>query len=278
MPSTPSRAKTPSKPPSSFTKSPAVPRAKTPSTGIYAPTAASLARSRTAADAPPVPPPVKKVLSSEAADRLLRPTTASLSKARTAPVASSPRPSGVGTTPVKKTATPSGTPSKATPGTPSKGSVKKASTLSAQAKKGKLADDPPSAEAVAAAGTAGVVAAAVVAVAAEVKDQAQEGEPEEPVATERKPVDEPASEPIDEPVVPETEEAVDKANGHPVAEEGEAKVEEEEVKEDAPEETLEEPAGEAKATGNDLENLVNMLEFKPVSANTAVISDIPDEE
>ncbi|KAH6909137.1 hypothetical protein BKA70DRAFT_226520 [Coprinopsis sp. MPI-PUGE-AT-0042] len=284
VPSTPSRAKTPSKATSSNAKSPAVPRAKTPSTGLYAPTAASLARSRTAADAPPVPPPVKKVLSSEAADRLLRPTAASLSKARAAaaPVASSPRPSGAGGTPVKKAATPSGTPAKATPGTPSKGGVKKTSPLSPQDKKGKAASGAPSGEAVVAAGAAAVVTAAVAAAAAEEEVQTKEGEDEEPAAADPEPVDDS----VEEPVVPETpaeaetsEEAEEKTNGHAVDEEVETKVEEEEeeVKEDAPEE----PAGEAKPAGNDLEDLVNMLEFKPVSASAdgaAAISDIPDEE
>jgi hypothetical protein len=119
-----------------------------------------------------------------------------------------------------------------------------------------------------------VVAAAVGAVAAEVKD---EGEHEETTAADPDPVDEPADELVDEPVVPETpeEEAEEKTNGHAIDEEFESKVEEEEVKDAAPEET---PAVEAKANGNDLEDLVNMLEFKPVSANTAAISDIPDEE
>ncbi|KAF9048615.1 hypothetical protein BJ165DRAFT_1038336 [Panaeolus papilionaceus] len=74
-PVTPSRAKTPN------TARTPVTRPKTPSTGLFAPTAASLARSRNAP--PAVPTPVKKAtLSSDAMDRLSKPTAASLSKAR----------------------------------------------------------------------------------------------------------------------------------------------------------------------------------------------------
>lgn len=77
--STPSRLKTPAMHAS---------RPKTPSSGLFAPTAASLARSRNAL--PPAPPPVKKAtLSSSAAERLSKPTAASMSKARApAPTAS----------------------------------------------------------------------------------------------------------------------------------------------------------------------------------------------
>ena len=73
---------TPSRPKASATPQQAITRPKTPSSGLFAPTAASLARSRNAP--PPPPPPVKKVtLSSDAAERLSKPTAASLSKART---------------------------------------------------------------------------------------------------------------------------------------------------------------------------------------------------
>ncbi|OAX37611.1 hypothetical protein K503DRAFT_771312 [Rhizopogon vinicolor AM-OR11-026] len=66
-----------------------VSRPKTPSSGLFAPTAASLARSRNAL--PPAPPPVKKAtLSSSAAERLSKPTAASMSKARTPVPAASP--------------------------------------------------------------------------------------------------------------------------------------------------------------------------------------------
>ncbi|KIK10161.1 hypothetical protein K443DRAFT_670788 [Laccaria amethystina LaAM-08-1] len=88
IPSTPSRSKTPSKPVSSiaYSKSSTSPP-KTPSTGLFAPTAASLARSRNAQ--PQLPTPTKKpTLSSSSADRLSKPTAASLSKARTPPTAS----------------------------------------------------------------------------------------------------------------------------------------------------------------------------------------------
>ena len=71
-----SRAKTPTS------------RSKTPSTGLFAPTAASLARSRNAP--PQVPTPTKKsTLSSSSMDRLSKPTAASLSKARVPAIAAS---------------------------------------------------------------------------------------------------------------------------------------------------------------------------------------------
>ena len=72
----------------SLAKSPASSRSKTPSTGLFAPTAASLARSR---NAPlPAPTPTKKsALSSSSMDRLSKPTAASLSKARLPAVAAS---------------------------------------------------------------------------------------------------------------------------------------------------------------------------------------------
>ncbi|KAG6374306.1 hypothetical protein JVT61DRAFT_4329 [Boletus reticuloceps] len=84
---------TPSRPKSSISHNQAVTRPKTPSSGLFAPTAASLARSRNAP--PPPPPPIKKVtLSSDAAERLSKPTAASLSKART-PVHAAPSPARV---------------------------------------------------------------------------------------------------------------------------------------------------------------------------------------
>ncbi|KAG8213215.1 hypothetical protein J3R82DRAFT_11680 [Butyriboletus roseoflavus] len=79
--------------PSSATQHQVVARPKTPSSGLFAPTAASLARSRNAP--PPPPPPVKKAtLSSDAAERLSKPTAASLSKART-PALPAASPAGV---------------------------------------------------------------------------------------------------------------------------------------------------------------------------------------
>ncbi|CAL1717066.1 unnamed protein product [Somion occarium] len=86
---TPARAKTPSssrpKTPSSSTparaKSPAS-TTKTPSSGLFAPTAASLARARNAPEQPAVPIR-KQTTSTTVSDRLSKPTAASLSKART---------------------------------------------------------------------------------------------------------------------------------------------------------------------------------------------------
>ncbi|KAK0232877.1 hypothetical protein IW262DRAFT_1327362 [Armillaria fumosa] len=85
---TAARAKTPSRP--SQPQRTTTPRAKTPSSsvrpgsGLFAPTAASLARARDAQAPAPVPKK-KSVLSSAVADRLNKPTAASASKAR-APV------------------------------------------------------------------------------------------------------------------------------------------------------------------------------------------------
>ncbi|KAI5985994.1 hypothetical protein EDD15DRAFT_1613961 [Pisolithus albus] len=70
---TPSRPKTPA------TQSRGTTRPKTPGAGPFAPTAASLARSRNTHH--PVPPPVKQVASSSSAtERFTKPTAASLSK------------------------------------------------------------------------------------------------------------------------------------------------------------------------------------------------------
>ncbi|KAG6832792.1 hypothetical protein H0H92_009410 [Tricholoma furcatifolium] len=87
VPATPiSRAKTPIRTvPASTTrpKTPSTARPKTPSTGLFAPTAASLAKSRNAPPVPPTPSTAKKTtLSSSVSDRLSKPTAASLSRAR----------------------------------------------------------------------------------------------------------------------------------------------------------------------------------------------------
>ncbi|KAI6037676.1 hypothetical protein EDC04DRAFT_2701515 [Pisolithus marmoratus] len=87
IPFTPSRPKTPA------IQSRGTPRPKTPAAGPFAPTAASLARSRNTQ--PPVPPPVKQVASSSSvSERFTKPTAASLSKART-PVSVASTPSRV---------------------------------------------------------------------------------------------------------------------------------------------------------------------------------------
>ncbi|KIJ66748.1 hypothetical protein HYDPIDRAFT_26174 [Hydnomerulius pinastri MD-312] len=122
-PSTPSRPKTPATHAS---------RPKTPSTGLFAPTAASLARSRNAA--PPAPPPVKKAtLSSSAAERLSKPTAASMSKARV------PVPGGVVMSPgrVGKSVSSGGAGGHSAPRGPSK---LRAGAAPARAKEGKGKD------------------------------------------------------------------------------------------------------------------------------------------
>lgn len=268
-PATPSRAKTPSKPPATpaaRTKSP-VARSKTPSTGLYAPTAASLARSR---NAPPVPQAssVKKVLSSEAAERLSKPTAASLSKARIPPVTASPRPS-IGVTPIKKAAT-SAPASKAT-------SLKKVASSPA-VKKTTSSVAPTKGKATAAAvGGAGVAAAA-----AATKD---EGAP-------------PAEEPhLDEPAegsagTPEGASSEEPAVTEQEPEEPESTNEAEEEGSAEPQEP-EPVSSNGVKVGGDLEDLVNMLEFVPPSKLLAsgeengsakivrpedVTGEIPDEE
>lgn len=85
-PITPSQSKIGPRSDASRAKTPTS-RPKTPSTGLFAPTAASLARSRNAP--PQLPTPTKKpTLSSSSMDRLSKPTAASLSKARTPAVPS----------------------------------------------------------------------------------------------------------------------------------------------------------------------------------------------
>ncbi|KAF8638290.1 hypothetical protein AX17_002310 [Amanita inopinata Kibby_2008] len=77
---TPAQAKTPARSVAALAGSPYT-RPKTPSSGLFAPTAASLAKSRNA-QMPPVTPAKKITLSPSASDRLSKPTAASLSKAR----------------------------------------------------------------------------------------------------------------------------------------------------------------------------------------------------
>ena len=87
-PTTPSQSKTGPRSDASRVKTPTSSRSKTPSTGLFAPTAASLARSRNAP--PQLPTPTKKpTLSTSSMDRLSKPTAASLSKARPPAVAAS---------------------------------------------------------------------------------------------------------------------------------------------------------------------------------------------
>lgn len=219
-----------------------------PTSGLYAPTAASLAKAR---NAPPVPqgPVVKKVLSSEVAERLSKPTAASLSKAK-GPVATAsatpakPRPSfggGPGGTPVKKAASSAGSPSKASASTP----LRKAASSSP----GKPTTSPRKGVAGAAkAGAAGAGAAVVAAAAGATPDS--ETVPE---ATQH------------EPVIPEEAEAP-KAEQHPAEdEEHEPHVEEEE------------PAVEAQSngtkTGTEIEDMVNLLEFTPIAKIREAMQD-----
>ncbi|KAF8071754.1 hypothetical protein FPV67DRAFT_895583 [Lyophyllum atratum] len=78
IPVTPARAKTPSRttPATSRPKTPTSTRSKTPSTGLFAPTAASLARARNAQPQPATPTRKVTTLSSTSAERLSKPTAA----------------------------------------------------------------------------------------------------------------------------------------------------------------------------------------------------------
>ncbi|KZT67469.1 hypothetical protein DAEQUDRAFT_767197 [Daedalea quercina L-15889] len=105
---TPSRPKTPSVRPKtplhSTATTPATARPKTPSSGLFAPTAASLARARNVQS--PVPTPVKKTASAGVLERLSKPTAASLNKARTpVPAVTTARggPAGRGATAARST-------------------------------------------------------------------------------------------------------------------------------------------------------------------------------
>ncbi|KIM39746.1 hypothetical protein M413DRAFT_446653 [Hebeloma cylindrosporum] len=91
LPKTPvTPAKTPVRPDASRAKTPTSSRPKTPSTGLFAPTAASLARSRNAP--PQMPTPIKKAtLSSSAMDRLSKPTAASQARMAAAAPVTPPR-------------------------------------------------------------------------------------------------------------------------------------------------------------------------------------------
>ncbi|PSS34139.1 hypothetical protein PHLCEN_2v1807 [Hermanssonia centrifuga] len=108
-PITPARSKTPStarpKTPSSAA------RPKTPGSGLFAPTAASLAKARNVPE-PPTGSAKKPTLSSEVADRLSKPTASSISKAKPgATVTSPPRvtPAKRGAAPTRGTAPARGT-------------------------------------------------------------------------------------------------------------------------------------------------------------------------
>ncbi|PCH42092.1 hypothetical protein WOLCODRAFT_137696 [Wolfiporia cocos MD-104 SS10] len=87
--SVPPRSKTPSLRPKTPTAAPPArpktPSGRAPSSGLFAPTAASLARARNAG-APPVPAPVRKASSGPSvSDRLSKPTAASLNRAVSPP-------------------------------------------------------------------------------------------------------------------------------------------------------------------------------------------------
>jgi hypothetical protein len=103
---TPVTPKTGPRSDASRAKTPTSARLKTPTTGLFAPTAASLARSRNA-PLQVLTPTKKPTLSSSSMDRLSKPTAASLSKARPPAVAA---PTSASRSTVAKTKTASTTP------------------------------------------------------------------------------------------------------------------------------------------------------------------------
>ncbi|KAF8349041.1 hypothetical protein F5887DRAFT_948901 [Amanita rubescens] len=102
----------------------AITRPKTPSSGLFAPTAASLAKSRNAPASTPTTPVKKSTISASASDRLSKPTAASLSRART-PAPPLPQLTRSTTKPVAATRTTTKTASKA----PTTSSVKRPSSV-----------------------------------------------------------------------------------------------------------------------------------------------------
>ncbi|KAG5647369.1 hypothetical protein DXG03_000437 [Asterophora parasitica] len=279
-PVTPARSKTPSRAtPASTTpfrpKTPSSTRSKTPSTGLFAPTAASLAKSR---NAPPLPPtPTKKVtLSSSAAERLSKPTAASLSKART-PTAVPAR--GGAKPPVRGGAAPQGT------------AKPRVSTASAAT---------PRNAAAAATATVAVGAAIASVKVAHVADEAEEGSGHDPESIDASVVDGQAihAESVTNDKTPTSDEVVvdDEASELAVHSDADAALEDDIAVAKSPEPVTEEvetlevdeapPAADERVdevksrsqVGDDIEDIVNLLETTSLSkVRPASIASIPDE-
>ncbi|KAK0207993.1 hypothetical protein DFS33DRAFT_1300571 [Desarmillaria ectypa] len=304
---TAARAKTPSRPsqrpktpPRSTTST--TPRARTPSSirpgsGLFAPTAASLARARDA-QAPALVPKKKSVLSSAVADRLNKPTAASASKARTPAVVPSrgkPVTRGV----VKPKLPPSGS-TRVVKKDSVKGAVIGATAVAAAAAVDGVPDEAVDEHAETNGHATQPSSEQVHEDAAgrheEVHDEAEiHTEPEARVETEeREEADHDEAVPVDTPeaaveiqpqdptspegvsvTVPDVEEG-STGERTPVAQRHshERPVEREHVSEESPEETR-------PSVGNDIEDIVNLLEStsRPVSIVSIPddVVDIPDE-
>ena len=230
-------------------KTPTSSRSKTPSTGLFAPTAASLARSRNA----PLPNPTptrKSTLSSSSMDRLSKPTAASLSKARPPAIAAS-----------TSTSRPTAAKTKAAPTTPKDKSI-------AQKPAGQIAASPDR-------NGAGAIPAAV-------EDKVIDAEAPPPVLDTTEEVvliDEGALSEDADPTLVSSSPAAPK-------EEAVVEVPHEDITSSV---SASEPAaihlGEHKPT-DDLEDIVNLLESAPLARSEPAtipnlpedILEIPDEE
>lgn len=274
-PTTPARAKTPSRPEAaSRAKTPTSARPKTPSTGLFAPTAASLARSRNAA--PQLPTPVKKAtLSTSSMDRLSKPTAASLLKARSS-------------------AGPATTTSRSPAASPRVSGVKPKAPSSPPPKANKELVAPKAAAGATVAAAVASIGAAAVALEAE----NQEVDHVETLENGHEEAHEAHEETIEPP-----EEVHDQPESTELGPSTTAEPEAEEVEDDAPTPRSQSPAHEVEATHDeipsqeavvtaahngkdDLEDIVNLLETvsitKPLVDTTTEIPDdlleIPDEE
>ncbi|KAF5326983.1 hypothetical protein D9619_004813 [Psilocybe cf. subviscida] len=286
-PKTPSRSESATRAKTPITAS----RPKTPSSGLFAPTAASLARSRNAA--PPVPTPVKKAtLSSSAMDRLSKPTAAS--QARIA-AAAGPPPSSFRPTPAstaRSAAASTAKPKPAAAATPRKEPVKKDRVPSKQ--EAKPAEAPSATvepESVAAASAVSLASSTTLSSTADVQENAPEDVfmEEENLAAPPEHFDEPEG-PVDNDVTPRSPSPPAPAE---VIITSEAEAGDTPVDDDSLEEQDDEPAAAtengngAAAHKDDLEDIVNLLESTSIAKNGATdttedipeeLSEIPDEE
>lgn len=272
---TPSRAEAASR-----AKTPTSARPKTPSTGLFAPTAASLARSRNAA--PQLPTPSKKAtISSSSMDRLSKPTAASKARIAAAAPVSTPR-SGGATTPRQSTsgkakATPSSSPSKAKKAPEPKPAATGAAVAASVAGIGLIAT------AASADGNDKVVEEILDSIDNEDVHEPAEvvSETSEEVGGEHQ-VEEPQSEPREESRSVGSEEmettpgSPSPALETPEADEGED-VDHHSVAEDKVLQTT----SESHEVRDELEDIVNLLEStsitKPLHEDTIAPTDIPDE-
>ena len=267
--------------PTARPKTPSSARPKTPASGLFAPTAASSAKSRNAQAASTPPTPVKKSRITSASDRLSKPTAASLSRART-PVAPVPQSTRSNTKSTATTRTPTKTILKAADASTS---AKNSSSVQKSVVSTTLAADVPNA------GGASIDVADL--------DVDEKQEPMNGHAVERHSEDVTSTEEavgqvsqLTESEEHEIERSSDKS-AEDVQPESDADASIDLAKEDAPSSPLEVPpepkvgiveeqlVSEQESRidrGDDIENLVNLLESASVSkARPVSIASIPDE-